>query len=98
MGFLGSMLSKGGAEALGLKPTTPMCSFGFGVLFAASGFGVRYFAQFSFARRQNNSWIKAGKGFMFYGSHFTRKVFTQTCSILLVNPAVTIKKYIKINI
>lgn len=62
LGFLGSMLSKGGAEALGLKLTVPLCSFGFGVLFAALGFGIRYLAQFCFARRQKPSWIKAGHG------------------------------------
>jgi len=62
LGFLGSMLSKGGAEALGLKLTVPLCSFGFGVLAAALGFGIRYLAQFGFARRHSSAWIKVGHG------------------------------------
>ena len=62
LGFLGSMLSKGGAEALGLKLTVPLCSFGFGVLSAALGFGIRYLAQLGFARRHSSAWIKAGHG------------------------------------
>jgi uncharacterized protein YdbL (DUF1318 family) len=56
LGFLGSMLSKGGSEALGLKLTIPLLSFGFGVLSGALGFGFRYCAQFSYARQ----WVKTG--------------------------------------
>jgi hypothetical protein len=52
LGFLGSMLSKGGSEALGLKLTIPLLSFGFGVLFGALGFGFRYCAQFFYARKR----------------------------------------------
>lgn len=59
-GFLGSMLSKGGAEALGLKLTVPLCSFGFGVLFAALGFGIRYLAQYCYAKKV---WMKTGHSF-----------------------------------
>lgn len=59
LGFLGSMLSKSGAEALGLKLTAPLLSFGFGVLFGALGFGMRYCAQYSYARQ----WIKTGHTF-----------------------------------
>lgn len=63
LGFLGSMLSKGGAEGLGLKLTIPLCLFGFGVLFAALGFGVRYLAQFCFAKRQKQAWVTTGQAF-----------------------------------
>ncbi len=59
MGFLGSMLSKGGSEALGLKLTIPLLSFGFGVLFSAISSGVRYCTQFSYARQ----WAKSGHCF-----------------------------------
>lgn len=77
LGFLGSMLSKGGAEALGLKLTIPLCSFGFGVLFAALGFGVRYLTQFCYAKRGKKAWINAG--------HFSNFV-----TILLATAALTV--------
>lgn len=53
LGFLGSMLSKGGSEALGLKLTIPLIAFGFGVLAGALGFGIRYFTQHFYARQHN---------------------------------------------
>lgn len=53
LGFLGAMLSKGNSELLGLKFTAPLAAFGFGVLSGALGFGMRYCAQFFYARLSN---------------------------------------------
>jgi primosomal replication protein N len=55
LGFLGSMLSKGGSESLGLMFTVPLAAFGFGVLSGALGFGMRYCAQFFYARLLNKT-------------------------------------------
>jgi len=72
LGFLGSMLSKGGSEALGLKLTIPLLFFGFGVLFGALGFGFRYCAQFTYARQ----WIKAGHIFNVISVLFATAAYT----------------------
>jgi hypothetical protein len=55
LGFLGSVLSKGGTEALGLRFTVPLLLFGFGVLAGALGFGVRYCSQFFYAKYYNKT-------------------------------------------
>lgn len=72
LGFLGSMLSKGGSEALGLKLTIPLLSFGFGVLSGALGFGFRYCAQFTYERQ----WMKAGHTFNAISILFATAAYT----------------------
>jgi len=61
LGFLGSMLSKGGSEVLGLRFTVPLSTFGFGVLAGALGFGARYLSQVFYAMQNN----KTGHAFNF---------------------------------
>jgi len=55
LGFLGSVLSKGGTESLGLRFTVPLLAFGFGVLAGALGFGVRYCSQFFYAKNHQKT-------------------------------------------
>jgi len=50
LGFMGATISKGLPAELGLRLTTPLACFGAGVLLGACSFGVRYLAQFCFAK------------------------------------------------
>ena len=56
LGFMGALISKGMASALGLQLSSSLLHFGFGVFAGALGFASRYLAQFAFA----SQWERSG--------------------------------------